>query len=352
MKENQRLKMLYLKQLFEEQTDEEHALTMPDILKYLEENEISAERKMIYQDIAELRRFGMDIISEKKGRETCYYLGSRSFETAELKLIIDSVQAAKFISARKSQRLIKKLTALMSRPEAKELSRQVLLSGRVKTMNESVYYSVDLLHSAIGRDRQIRFQYTQWDLSKKLVPRHNGQFYQVSPWYLIWDDENYYLVAYDTLDEKIKHFRLDKMIRLSVIEERRIGKEALRQYDASGYSKQHFGMFGGEKRRVILRCKNSFAGIIIDRFGREVDLYPSGEDHFEAHVDVVISDQFYGCVMSLGEGIRIEAPQSVAREFDEKLQRIHEQYQEAELGGQSFVPSASSNTGERNGKFA
>ena len=326
MKENQRLKMLYLKKLFEEETDEEHPVTMPRILAYLQENDISVERKMIYEDIEELGRFGMDIISEKRGRQTCYYLGSRPFETAELKLVIDSVQAAKFISARKSRQLIKKLTALMSQPEARELSRQVLLSGRVKTMNESVYYSVDLLHTAIGKDRQIRFQYTQWDLSKKLVPRHNGRFYQVSPWYLIWDDEYYYLVAYDTLDQKIKHFRLDKMIRLSITEDRRTGKEALTQFDPSGYSKQHFGMYGGQKRRVILRCENSFAGIIIDRFGTDVDIYPSGDGHFEAHVDVVISDQFYGWLVSLGQGIRLISPASVAQEFAEKLTAIRDLY--------------------------
>lgn len=327
MKENQRLKMLYLKQLFEQETDEDHPMTMPQILKYLTEHEISAERKMIYQDIAELRNFGMDIIADKRGRETYYYLGNRDFQAAEVKLIIDSIQAAKFISQRKSVQLIRKLGGLMSRPQAKESNRQVLLTGRVKTMNESVYYSVDLLHSAIGRDRQIRFQYTQWNLQKQLEPRHGGQSYQVSPWYLIWDDEYYYLVAYDAQDAKIKHFRLDKMVRLSITDKPREGRELLKSYDASGYSKQHFGMFGGEKRRVILRCENSFAGIIIDRFGREVELYPSGDGFFEAHVDVVISDQFFGWLVSLGEGIQLVGPASVKERFLTQLSSLQQKYQ-------------------------
>ncbi len=325
MNENQRLKMMYLAKIFRDYTDEEHALTMEEIIAHLKESDISAERKQLYEDIRELKRFGLDIISRKEGRKVYYFLGSREFELAEVKLIIDSVQAAKFISARKSKQLIKKLTGLMSEPQAKEFRRQILLSGRVKTMNESVYYAVDLVHTAIGRNRQIAFQYTQWNLQKKMEPRHKGLIYHVSPWYLIWDDEYYYLVAYDSDAEKIKHFRLDKMIRLSILEKKREGQEALKEYDASAYSKQHFGMFGGQKRRVILHCENSFIGIIIDRFGQEVEIYPSGEDHFEAHVDVVISDQFFGWLVSLGRGVRLIAPESVRKDFLDLIRSLDDE---------------------------
>ena len=189
--ENQKLKMLYLVKILSEQTDEEHGLSAQEIIARLEELGVNVERKTLYADLEDLERDGMELLREKAGRNTLYRLAGRSFELPELKLLVDSVQASKFITERKSRELIGKLEGLASVHEAKHLHRQVLISGRIKAMNESIYYNVDMLHEAINLDRQIRFRYTRWNVRKQMEYRRDGAWYQVSPWCLIWDDENY-----------------------------------------------------------------------------------------------------------------------------------------------------------------
>ena len=223
--DNQKLKMLFLAKIFSEETDDNHSLTMPQIIDKLSACGVNADRKTLYLDFEELRHFGLDIIAVKEGRECFYHLGNRDFELPELKLLVDSVQSAKFITDKKSKELIKKLEALVSKYEGKQLHRQVVISGRIKTMNESIYYNVDKLHEAIGADAQIRFKYYQWNVEKKMELRKDGAWYQISPWGLMWDDENYYLVGYDAEDDKIKHYRVDKMLRISVVDVRREGKD-------------------------------------------------------------------------------------------------------------------------------
>ena len=190
---NQKLKLMYLMKILLEYTDETHSLTMEEIKTKLKLYDISAERKSLYNDIESLRLYGLDIIGTKEDRTYSYHIGNRQFELAELKLLVDSVQSAKFITEKKSNDLIKKIEAFASRYEAIQLQRQVFVAGRVKTMNESIYYNVDRIHSAIADNFQITFQYFQWNVDKKMELRHNGIWYKVSPWSLSWDDENYYL---------------------------------------------------------------------------------------------------------------------------------------------------------------
>lgn len=186
---NQRLKQIYLMKVLLDNTDETHSMTMPEIVTALNEYGISAERKSIYDDIEALRVFGMDIIGEKSGRTFMYHVGSRDFELAELKLLVDSVQSSKFITAKKSNELISKIEKIASKHEAKQLQRQVFVSERIKTMNESIYYNVDIIHSAIANNAKIRFQYFQWNVDKQQELRHDGEYYLISPWALTWDDE-------------------------------------------------------------------------------------------------------------------------------------------------------------------
>ena len=262
---NQKLKMLYLVRLFSELTDDEHGLTMPQIIEKLAAWGVNADRKTLYMDFEELRRYGLDLLSEKAGHQTVYFLGAREFELPELKLLVDSVQAAKFITDKKSRELIRKLEGLVSTHQARQLHRQVLISGRVKTMNESIYYNIDKLHGAINADAQIRFQYYQWNVNKEMELRRGGAVYQVSPWALIWDDENYYLVAYDSADSRIKHYRVDKMLRIRALNERRLGRDTFRAFDMARYAKSLFGMYGGEQVSVILRGENRMVGVLMDR---------------------------------------------------------------------------------------
>ncbi len=324
--ENQKLKMLYLVKILSEETDDEHSLTTQDIITKLAKYDVNAERKALYRDFEELKAFGLDIISEQIGRNVYYHLGHRDFELPELKLLVDSVQSAKFITEKKSKDLIKKLEALVSKYEAKHLQRQVVISGRVKTMNESVYYNVDAIHEAISSDKQIRFQYFQWTVKKKMELRKDGAWYVLSPWGLMWDDEYYYMLAYDAEDEIIKHYRVDKMLNIDIVDCKREGQEAFKSFDMPRYSKSLFGMFSGEQTSVTLEGTNDMAGVLIDRFGKDIMLHPIDEEHFSAIVEVAISKQFLGWVIALGENIKITAPKAVVEQMQEEAKRLYRQY--------------------------
>ena len=324
--QNQKLKLLYLLKIFMEETDDSHGLTRQELISKLNAHGVTAERKTLYADFEELRKFGIDIITEHDGNGWTYHIGEREFELAELKLLVDSVQSAKFITERKSQSLIKKLEGLVSRHEAKQLHRQVLISGRIKTMNESIYYNVDKIHAAIGADSCIKFQYFQWNVKKEMVLRHGGAWYDVSPWALVWDNENYYMIGYDTVSQQIRHYRVDKMLRISATEKKREGRHLLKSLDIAAYSRKMFGMFGGEEARVSLDAKDHIAGILIDRFGQDVRMIPKDNGTFTAYVDVTISPQFLGWVFSLGTDIRITGPENVVEMMRTESRRLAEQY--------------------------
>ena len=324
--ENQKLKLMYLMKILLEKTDEDHVLTMPDILRELKAYGISAERKSIYSDMECLRTYGMDIIGEKRDQKFSYYVASHQFELAELKLLVDAIQSAKFITAKKSKELIKKIESFASKYEAGQLQRQVFVSGRIKTMNESIYYNVDAIHSAIAANRQIRFQYFQWNVKKEMELRKNGAYYQVSPWALSWDDENYYLVAYDDEEEKLKHYRVDKMLHIGQTDEPRKGKKLFEGFDTALYAKKMFSMYAGEEEMVKIECENRLAGAIIDRFGKDIPMRKIDEEHFSVNVRVSLSCQFIHWIMALGSGAKIVGPEYVVDMVKEEVRRLAKQY--------------------------
>ena len=323
---NQKLKMLYLVKIFMEETDDDHGLTMPQLISKLNAYGVNADRKTIYMDLEELRTFGIDIITEQDGRNWYYHVGAREFELPELKLLVDSVQSAKFMTDRKSNELIRKIESLASKYDARKLQRQVFITGRVKTMNESIYYNVDKLHEAIGTDRQIRFRYFQWNVNKEMELRRDGAWYQTSPWGLMWDDENYYLVAYSAEDCKIKHFRVDKMLNISITEHRREGQKEFEKFALPHYTRSLFGMFGGEEKKVTIEADNEMVGIMIDRFGKDIIIAPEGENRFRITVTVAVSPQFLGWIIALGEGVKIIGPEEVVAQMQQEARRLAEQY--------------------------
>ena len=327
---HQKRKLLCLAKIFTELTDEEHGLTMSELIARLADYGINADRKTIYQDLEELQSFGMDIVGSKDGTHYSYRLVSREFELAELKLLVDLVQASKFITERKSRELIGKLESLVSRHDARKLQRQVFIAGRIKTMNESIYYSVDKLHAAISDNVQIRFQYTQWNVRKEAELRHGGAWYCLSPWALLWDNEYYYLVAYDAESGIIKHFRVDKMQRITLTSLPREGRAAFEAIDPAKYSNGLFGMFGGEPAAVTLECENTMAGAIIDRFGKDVSLIPVDDGHFQVRLSVSPSAQFFGWVVGLGPGVRIAGPADMVQAMTQTVRRLQAQYPETE----------------------
>ena len=324
--ENQKLKMLYLVKIFEEETDDLHALTMPEIRDRLAAHGVNADRKTLYEDIRLLKEYGFDIISEKEGRDYLYHLGSRRFELPELKLLVDAVQSSRFITDSKSKELIGKLESLASRYEGSRLHRQVLIAGRVKTMNESIYYNVDKIHEAIGSNRQISFRYFDWNVKKEMVPRRDGKLYILSPWVLVWDDEKYYLVAYDSRYDNIIHYRVDKMTGIEIIDEPRAGQEAFDRFNVAHYTNTLFGMYVGDETRVTIEAENSMAGVLIDRFGKDIIIAPADEGHFRTTVTVAVSSHFLGWILSLNGDVRIVAPDSVVGQVREAIAHMADQY--------------------------
>jgi len=323
---NQKLKLYYLSRIMTEKTDDDHCITMPEIQSYLEDYGVTADRKSLYDDLEALRILGIDVIGEKQGRNYVYHVGEKQFEIAELKLLVDAIQSSKFITEKKSNELIKKITGLASDYEAQQLKRQVVVQGRIKTMNESIYYIVDDIHNAITNNRQIRFEYLRWNLRKEMEPRRDRP-YEVSPWALMWDDENYYLIAYDAADDKIKHYRVDKMRNIELSEERREGRELFREFDMAAYARMNFGMFGGEEVRVKLAFKNELVGVLLDRFGKDIPIRSGSRSGWsETSVDVALSDQFLGWIFSLGSDVQITGPEEVVDRFASELGAISKLY--------------------------
>lgn len=323
--EKQKLKLLYILQFLMEHTDEDHSVTTQEIIAHLAANGITAERKSIYSDIDQLIDFGMDIIKIKE-RPGGYYLASRQFELAELKLLVDAVQASKFITSKKSNELIKKLETLCSKPHAKQLQRQVVVTNRNKAINESIYYNIDIIYNAIAANSKIRFQYFEWNVNKEMKLRRDGEFYEVSPWLLSWDDENYYLIAHDNRSGEIRHYRVDKMLKLDVIDMVRDGKEQFATFDVASYSKKTFGMFAGNEETVTLHCNSNLTGVIIDRFGKDVAMRRLDDTHIRVRIDVAVSRQFFGWITGLGPGIQIESPAHVADAYRNYLNEILSNY--------------------------
>ena len=330
--ENQKLKLFYLNKIMLEKTDDEHGLTIHEIISELEKYGVNAERKSIYRDFEVLtENFGTEIVVEKEGRQYYYQVGNKQFELAELKLLVDAVQSSNFITERKSAALIKKITGFASKYEASQLKRQVLVQGKIKTMNESIYYNVDELYNAIAKNSAIHFHYLQWNTDKKLIPKNKKDSdeikeYEVSPWTLLWDDERYYLVAYDHEEEKIKHFRVDKMDKISLTGGKRLGKEAYDNSDPSQYAKKNFGMFAGEEATVRIEFPEEKVGIFLDQFGKDIIVVPSDREGFyKTNVDVYTSDHFFGWIFAIGPDVKITAPEHIVEKYKSAIKKRLEQ---------------------------
>jgi predicted DNA-binding transcriptional regulator YafY len=322
--EGQKLKLFYLRDFLLRNTDEEHTATVRDMIACLADNDIPAERKTIYADLELLEKYGLDIVQEH-GK---YYVGSRDFELPELKLLVDSVQASRFITGKKTQVLIKKLEKFASVYEAQQLNRQVFVTNRIKSMNESIYYNVDKIHLGIAQNRRIRFHYFEYNRAKERVFRKDGAFYEVSPYALTWNDENYYLIAFDAAADQIKHYRVDKMTDITVTDAEREGRDAFDSLDMGLYSRKVFGMFSGVERVVRLRMANHLIGAVLDRFGKDVMVIPDGPDYFTIQVSVEVSPQFFGRVSAFGADARILGPEDVVDQMRAHLRAVSAQYGE------------------------
>lgn len=307
-----------------EKTDEEHPMSTNDLIRELAFFGISAERKSVYDDIDALLSFGVDIV-KLSARSNLYYIGEREFQLPELKLLVDTVQSARFITHKKSLELIKKLEGFTSKHNAKKLQRQVFVTRRVKAENEQIYYNVDTIHTAILENKKISFKYFEWNVEKKQQFKRGGDDYIQSPLGLAWTDENYYLIAFSDERDKILHFRVDKMSNIRLVDEK--ASLAPEKFDITEYTNRTFGMYGGDVQKVTLEMTNDLIGVIIDRFGKDVSIIKSDEGHFIVNFDVSLSPVFLSWLMSFGAKVKVISPQRLVDMVKETAKEVIGQYE-------------------------
>lgn len=314
--ERQKLKLLYLRDYLRQNTDEEHPASMQQLIDYLESKDIRAERKSIYDDIRSLNEYGTEVL-HRRGKNGGYYVSQRDFQLSELKLLVDAVLSTRFLTAKQSMELIRKLASLSSTHEAELLHREIVLAGRLKTQEDTIFDKVDVLHEAIGKNRKVCFRYFDWgvDLKKHFRPKS----YIASPYALLWDDENYYLVA-DSPRHGLTHYRVDKMEELFLSCDPREFTEEAKEFHPARYSTEVFGMYRGERKQVKLRMENTLAGVVVDRFGKDILLIPDGKEHFTLTVSVSLSPNFFGWVAGFGGRAAIIFPQSAVKAYRELCQ--------------------------------
>lgn len=327
----QKAKILYLLKILMEETDEEHGLTLKEIAAKLAGYGIPAERKSLYTDLDELEKFGIDIV-RTKDKHTTYCIGSRIFQLPELKLLVDSIQCAKFITPKKTAELIKKLESLTSVHTAGSLQKQVFLSNRVKTTNEFIYYTTDQINQAISQNKKIRFRYSEWKVNFSggetvtKAYRRSGKYYRMSPIALTWSDENYYMIAYDEEAKIKKHFRVDKMSSAEILEEPRCGVDE--SFDIAAYCRRNFNMFGGNLEDVKIVFSNDLIGVVADRFGSGIMISREDDSHFSTLLSVDVSPTFLAWIMSFGEKAKIVSPAHVVEKLRRHLAQLHVLYAE------------------------
>ncbi|WP_294490708.1 YafY family protein [uncultured Ruminococcus sp.] len=321
----QKLKLLTMKKFFETETDEKHTITGAKLIEWLGSRGIKAERKTIYDDIRTLCESGMDIVTVKDGHSNAYYLGERTFQQEELLVLANIVASSRFLTKKKSRELVKKLQTLTNRYDAERLYGQIYIDNRAKSFNEVIYYSVNKIQEGISAGKEIRFKYTEFNPDKKQVLKHGGEFYTVTPYTLVWENENYYLVCYCNKHEKICRYRVDRMlnVELTDTDARKLSDEEKNEVTNL---QSVYGMYGGRRESVTMQFDNSLANVVIDRFGLDCHPTRKNENTFTLTVDVQIAPTFWGWFFQFGNKAKIVSPENVIEEGKQYLNEILQNY--------------------------
>lgn len=312
----QKLKILVEYQILLKESDEAHQINAIEMTKRLEKRGVPAERKSIYKDMTILMDAGIDVVKGEKG----YYIGERIFELPELKLLVDAVGASKFISQKKAKELVEKICTLASLDEANQLERQVVVPNRIKSGNDKIFYTIDVIYQCLDNDKQMAFKYQEWTLTKEMKPRHGGKVYKVSPAFLLRNDENYYLVAFDEDNRAIRHYRVDKMVSAKMLDVDKTSDEQINVLNPKEYAKQHISMFAGQERVVTIRFEKHLIGVVLDKFGTDIDVRSDGEKYVKARISVAVSPQLYGWLAGIGATICF--PEEEERKYKDYLRNI------------------------------
>ncbi len=316
--DNQKLSLLYIRDYLEQNSNTDHPINAQTLIDMLANNGIHCERKTIYSDIAALQDFGLDIVN-RRGKNGGYYIASRNFELPELKLLIDAVQSSRFLTRKKSQELISKLCRQCNRYDAHLIHQDIVINGRVKSMNETIYYNVDYIQEAIASNLQIRFLYFEWGVDGKRHYRNKD--YVASPYGLCQNNENYYLLAHSDR-YGVTHYRLDRMTKIELTDKPRVPCPELTGAALINHANQLFQMYSGTPTAVKLRFHNTVVNSVIDRFGCDAMMIPDGEDHFTITVNVAVSPPFLSWVIGFGSKAQILFPQHVIDQCTQLCQSV------------------------------
>ena len=315
-------RLIILAQMFYEHTDEDNPMTGLEILEYLKEHDVPANEKTLRGDIKLLQDLGLDIV-KIVSRPNLFYWGERQFELPELKLLVDAVASSRFITKKKSNALGKKLAQLTSENQRKALRRHIQATNRVKSENESIYYSVNAVNEAISRRKKIRFQYTEFGPDLKETMRGDGEIYELSPYALLWNEDFYYVVGWSDKHNNVSVFRVDRLYHPEILEEKAVKRPD--GFNLDDYSTPIFDMFEGSERVTVeLEVENELAKYIVDRFGTHLETKKVSEDRFAVMVEVSLSPTFYAWVFQFEGGIRILSPKEAVDNFMKMVERFTE----------------------------
>ena len=312
--------LLIFKYLWET-TDESHPASLADISAFLKRHEITADPRTLRKDIEQLTEFGVDIVKDRRV-QNLYHVATRQLEAPEVKLLIDAVQSARFITPRKSKALVKRLSSFVAPGDTALLKRHLYIDSRSKATNESIYLNVDRIQTAITERKKISFCYFDYSPSKERVLRHGGQVYSVSPFAMLWNNDTYYLVGFHDYRQQVAKFRVDRIVQMEVTDETAVKKP--KGFDVSEFFTQEFSMLNGKTCCITLLCENTLMNSIIDRFGEDVSTQVVDESHFSVEVTVNLSSNFYGWVFASGGKMRITAPQEAVDGFQRMLENFSE----------------------------
>ena len=328
-----KVKLLTVLSVFEQKTDKDHPMSADNIADEAAKRiKIPCNRKGIYDDMSALNDYWFvsndprRIEKDEKGRG--YYLTNRPFSTGDVKLMVDAIESSKYLSEAKTLKLIEALQKLCPETQVKDMKSQLVVFDRVKSMNTDIHESLSVISSAIAHNRQIRLKYFDYDVNKKRAYRKKGAFYQMSPYELVYTDDNYYLVAYDAVKKKRTTFRVDRMVSVAIVLMDREGQEAFgdNRKEKLKFQKSTFSMFDGKVETVTMRFRINMLNAVIDKFGSDVFITPDDKEHFQISVPVVISQQFYGWVFGLGNYVTIVGPEKIKKEMAKKLEEIRKRY--------------------------
>lgn len=321
----QKLKLMYLAKILEEETDDDHGLTGPQIIERLAQHGIAVERKTLYRDLNCLREFGYDILKYQRSPVE-YGLATRTFQESELLLLADAVQSSRFLTERKSKSLVKTIGTLGSKYAAAKLEKNPHVEGRIRSQNESVFYNIDAIQRAMHVKKKVRFHYFKYDNQKKRVLQHEGDFYEETPVQLVYMDDCYYLVVWNDKHEGFANYRVDRMLNIEVAQDEATRNKRIAEFDVAKYQQRVFGMFSGNPVAVTLLAKPAAISTVLDRFGEEVDAEAVGDGSMRIRANVMQAPTFYGWLATLGTNVIIEQPQSLKDAYRTYLQGIIEQY--------------------------